>query len=79
MHNNKSMPKQKPQDENEIAANIISQITKAAEANPTKNPAAVMLGKMGGLKGGPARAAKLSSKLRREIAKKAADARWFNK
>ena len=41
-----------------------------------KNPAAVMLGRMGGLKGGKARAAKLSAKRRREIASKAAKARW---
>ena len=41
-----------------------------------KNPAAVALGRLGGKKGGPARAAKLSAKRRREIAKKAAKARW---
>jgi hypothetical protein len=43
---------------------------------PTKNPAAVELGRMGGLKGGKARAAKLSPEQRSEIAKKAAAARW---
>lgn len=41
-----------------------------------KNPAAVALGKLGGAKGGKARAAKLSKKKRSEIAKKAAAARW---
>lgn len=41
-----------------------------------KNPAAVLLGRKGGLKGGIARAKKLSSKRRKEIAKKAAEARW---
>lgn len=41
-----------------------------------KNPAAVALGRLGGLKGGRARAEKLSSKRRKEIAKKAAIARW---
>lgn len=41
-----------------------------------KNPAAVALGRMGGLKGGKARAAKLSAKKRKAIAKKAAKARW---
>jgi hypothetical protein len=41
-----------------------------------KNPAAVALGKLGGKKGGKARARKLSPKRRREIAKKAALARW---
>lgn len=44
-----------------------------------KNPAAVALGRLGGLKGGKARAKKLSAKKRKEIAKKAAQARWINK
>lgn len=43
---------------------------------PEKNPAAVALGKLGGAKGGKARAAKLTAERRREIAKKAAAARW---
>ncbi len=41
-----------------------------------KNPAAVALGRLGGLKGGKARAKKLSGKRRREIARKAARTRW---
>ena len=41
-----------------------------------KNPAAVALGRLGGLKGGKARAKKLSAKKRSEIAKKAAKKRW---
>jgi len=41
-----------------------------------KNPAAVYLGRLGGLKGGRARAAKLSARKRSEIAKKAAQSRW---
>jgi len=48
----------------------------AFDVTPPKNPAAVALGRLGGLKGGKARAAKLSSKKRAEIAKKAATARW---
>ena len=44
-----------------------------------KNPAAVALGKLGGAKGGPARAVKLSPKKRVSIAKKAAAARWGSK
>ncbi len=44
-----------------------------------KNPAAVELGRLGGLKGGPARAQKLTAKRRREIAKKAALTRWSKK
>ncbi len=41
-----------------------------------KNPAAVALGRLGGLKGGKARAAALDATERSEIAKKAAKARW---
>jgi hypothetical protein len=43
---------------------------------PEKNPAAVALGRLGGLKGGPARAKKLSKEQRSDIARKAAEARW---
>jgi hypothetical protein len=41
-----------------------------------KNPTAVTLGRLGGLKGGKARADKLSAAKRKAIAKKAAQARW---
>ena len=41
-----------------------------------KNPAAVALGRLGGKKGGPARAAKLSAAKRKEIAQHAASVRW---
>jgi hypothetical protein len=44
-----------------------------------KNPAAVELGRLGGRKGGKARAERLSPERRREIAKKAAEARWAKK
>jgi len=43
---------------------------------PIKNPAAVALGRLGGLKGGNARAAKLSPEERKEIAQRAAKQRW---
>ena len=46
------------------------------EPMPEKNPAAVALGKLGGAKGGKARAASLSPERRSEIAKRAAQARW---
>ena len=49
---------------------------KKKPVQPQKNPAAVALGRLGGLKGGKARMAKLSAKRRAEIAKKAAEARW---
>jgi hypothetical protein len=45
---------------------------------PAKNPAAVALGRLGGLKGGKARAKTLSAKQRKAIAKKAARSRWAN-
>ncbi len=44
-----------------------------------KNPAAVALGKLGGAKGGKARAKKLTPEQRSEIARKAAKARWAKK
>ena len=43
---------------------------------PEKNPAAVALGRLGGLKGGRARANTLSAKRKKEIARQAAQARW---
>lgn len=46
------------------------------DKGPEKNPAAVALGKLGGAKGGAARAAALSPRKRSAIAKKAAQARW---
>lgn len=46
------------------------------DERPTKNPAAVALGRLGGAKGGRARAEKLSARRRKEIARKAAIARW---
>jgi hypothetical protein len=46
------------------------------EPKPEKNPAAVALGRLGGLKGGKARAASLSAAKRKSIAKKAAAKRW---
>lgn len=66
-------------DENEIAKGIVQQVTESAKEQPEKNPAAVALGRLGGKKGGPARAAKLSAEERRDIARKAARARWDRK
>jgi hypothetical protein len=63
-------------DLNQLAASIVAQATGEEEEQPEKNPAAVALGKIGGQKGGPARAKKLTAKRRSEIAKKAAKARW---
>ena len=61
-------------DVNVIAASIVARATD--EAHIVKNPAAVALGRLGGLKGGRIRADKLSPARRVEIAKKAALARW---
>ncbi|MBU1150451.1 MAG: hypothetical protein ABIJ57_09355 [Pseudomonadota bacterium] len=71
-----------PYELNKLAAFIVDQATNEepqAEEKPTKNLAAVELGRLGGKKGGKARAAKLTPKRRSEIAKKAASARWKNK
>jgi hypothetical protein len=65
-------------DMNELAYNIVQQATGQIEKAkpPEKNPAAVTLGRLGGLKGGKARAEKLTAKKRSEIARKAAQKRW---
>lgn len=67
-----------PRDINQIAASIIGRATGEIEPKipPQKDPAAVALGRKGGLKGGKARAEKLSAAKRKEIAKKAAKTRW---
>lgn len=52
---------------------------KKVEAPKEKNAAAVALGRLGGLRGGDARAKALSAKRRKEIAKKAAAKRWAKK
>lgn len=74
------MPKRsrKPRDLNAIAATIVAEAT-----GDTSEPvidevqaAARALGRLGGKKGGPARAAKLDAKRRSEIAREAAKRRW---
>jgi len=64
----------KATDPNVIAKSIVD----AATAEE-KNPAAVALGKLGGLKGGKARIAKLSPEQIKESARKAAQVRWSKK
>ena len=69
------MPKRSSRDLNQTAFNVVQQsIGKVPK--PEKNPAAVALGRLGGLKGGKARAAAMTPKKRKEIAQKAATARW---
>ena len=72
------MAKEKP-DLNQLAASIVAQTTGIAAESGGKNPAAVALGRLGGLKGGKARADKLSAKRRKQIAQKAAQSRWNKK
>lgn len=70
-------------DFSQLAHHIVKQATdpeyKEKVNKSDKNPHAVALGRLGGLKGGKARAKKLSAKRRKEIAQKAIRARWFNK
>ncbi len=67
----------RPRDAAQLAKWIVDQATEQAiEPVEKKNAAAVALGRLGGLKGGKARAEKLSPKKRSSIAKKAAQSRW---
>lgn len=82
----KRSSKKASRDVNVLAASIVEQVTGkdapiASESSeiPQKNPAAIALGRLGGKKGGPARAKKLSPEQRREIARRAALARWSRK
>lgn len=74
----RSSKKKRPRDTNQLAASIVQEATGQAEPEPDdgKNPAAVALGRLGGMKGGKARAEKLSPERRKEIARRAAAARW---
>jgi hypothetical protein len=69
----------RPKDLNSLAKFITDVATGQVELPKTdqgKDPAAVALGRKGGLKGGKARAEKLSANKRSEIARKAAESRW---
>jgi hypothetical protein len=80
MPNRSSKKKTGDYDPQQLARKVLDTIVPDAEPPkekpPEKNPAAVALGRLGGLKGGKARAEKLSAKKRSEIAKKAAAKRW---
>ena len=72
----------KKQDLNERAFSIVQHLTgEAPKEDPDrdKNPAAVALGRLGGLKGGKARAEGMTAKQRKAAAEKAAAARWAKK
>jgi hypothetical protein len=69
----------RPRDANQLGKLVVDLATGATKDSPPeseKNPAAVELGRRGGLKGGRARAAKLTAEERSEAARKAAKARW---
>ncbi len=70
----------RPRDANQLAKLMVDLATGQAvenvDSHSGKNPAAVALGRLGGQKGGAARAKKLTAEKRREIAQKAAEARW---
>lgn len=79
MQDRSSNNKGRTPDVNKLAKSIVDLATGnpiAEEPQPIKNQAAVELGRLGGLKGGKARAEKLSAKKRSQIAKQAAIARW---
>lgn len=71
--------RKRPRDVNEIGRQIVDEATGEApkfDPDQGKDPAAVALGRKGGLKGGKARAAKMTAEERSASAKKAAEARW---
>jgi hypothetical protein len=71
------MTPKRPRDPNQLAKSIID-IATGQQPSPVddRDPAASELGRLGGLKGGKARAEKLSANERSAIAKKGAAARW---
>jgi hypothetical protein len=73
--------KKRSSDINILASQIVTEATKEPILKPAKekNPAAIALGRLGGLKGGKARAKKLSAKRRKKIAQAAAKMRWAKK
>jgi hypothetical protein len=75
------MPKRSSKDINETAFSVVQQATGqiSPQPEPTKNPAAVALGRLGGLKGGKARADKLTEERMKEIGRAGAAARWKDK
>ncbi len=82
MMRERSSNTKRPRDLNQLAANIVDDATSdepVAEVPASeKNPHAAALGRLGGKKGGPARAISLSAERRSEIARRAAEARWHH-
>jgi len=74
--------RKRPTDVNELAKQLVGEATgeiEPVDPNAGKDPAAVALGRKGGLVGGKARAANMTAEQRSEAARKAAAARWKNK
>jgi hypothetical protein len=74
--------RKRPRDVNELARQIVDEATGEAppyDPDAGKDPAAVALGRKGGLKGGKARAEKMTPEQRTEAARKAAQARWASR
>ncbi|MGB8992958.1 MAG: hypothetical protein WCD80_12960 [Desulfobaccales bacterium] len=78
MPEHSSKKPKRPRDLNVLAKTIVDIATEGepAEEPSDKNPHAVALGRLGGVKGGKARAEKLTPEQRSEISRKAAKARW---
>ncbi len=71
--------RKRPSDVNELAKQLVGEATgeiEPADPDAGKDPAAVALGRKGGLKGGKARAANMTPEQRKAAARKAAAARW---
>jgi len=71
--------RKRPRDVNELGKRLVEEATGEEpkyDPDAGKDPAAVALGRKGGLKGGRARAEKMTAEERREAARKAAQARW---
>jgi hypothetical protein len=71
--------RKRPRDPNQLAKLVVDIATAEVEDTPAddgKDPAAVALGRKGGLKGGRARADSLTAEQRSEAARRAARARW---
>jgi hypothetical protein len=79
---NRSRKKLREKDTQQLARHILDTVVpdaeppKARKKAKAKDPAAVALGRKGGLKGGKARAAKMTAEERAASARKAAKARW---
>ena len=70
------VPFRQARDFNQMARAVVEHVERIADEEPGKNPAAVALGRRGGLKGGKARMASLTHEQRRQLGLKGARSRW---